>query len=39
MQEFAPFPWAEVKECLSGISSQAELVWAQEEPENAGAYL
>ncbi|EJU02343.1 dehydrogenase E1 and transketolase domain-containing protein 1 [Dacryopinax primogenitus] len=37
IEELAPFPFDAVKDVLSAYSN-AELVWAQEEPKNQGAY-
>lgn len=37
VEEFHPFPEAEIKRALSGIPS-ANVAWVQEEPQNAGAW-
>ncbi len=37
VEQYYPIPRAELTEVLAGYPSDAELVWAQEEPENQGA--
>jgi 2-oxoglutarate dehydrogenase E1 component len=37
VEQLYPFPERQLKELLDGYSS-AEVVWAQEEPENMGAW-
>jgi hypothetical protein len=38
-QEISPFPYAALTSALSVFPSAHTFTWAQEEPENAGAYL
>lgn len=38
-QEISPFPYKAVSEALAPFSKAKSVVWAQDEPENAGAYL
>jgi 2-oxoglutarate dehydrogenase complex dehydrogenase (E1) component-like enzyme len=38
LEQFYPFPAAELTRVFSRYSSSAELVWAQEEPRNMGAW-
>ena len=38
LEELAPFPTFILKELLEKYSSSAEIVWAQDEPANAGAW-
>jgi len=38
LEEFYPFPAAELTRALARYSPSAELVWAQEEPKNMGAW-
>jgi 2-oxoglutarate dehydrogenase E1 component len=38
VEELYPFPWVELKEVLSRYPGLREVVWAQEEPENMGAW-
>lgn len=38
LEQLYPFPAAEVQETLARFSPEAELVWAQEEPRNMGAW-
>ncbi|GAA5878058.1 hypothetical protein JCM8547_005608 [Rhodosporidiobolus lusitaniae] len=39
LEEISPFPYAALSSALSPFSSASSFVWAQDEPENAGAYL
>ena len=38
LEQFYPFPAAELTRVISRYSPSAELVWAQEEPRNMGAW-
>ena len=38
IEQLYPFPAAEVEDVLSGYPVEAEVVWAQEEPKNMGAW-
>jgi 2-oxoglutarate dehydrogenase complex dehydrogenase (E1) component-like enzyme len=38
LEQLAPFPSAELERVLGRYSPEAELVWAQEEPRNMGAW-
>ncbi|KAM0749510.1 2-oxoglutarate dehydrogenase, E1 component [Meredithblackwellia eburnea MCA 4105] len=38
IEEISPFPYDQVSEVVSGIGKNASFTWAQEEPENAGAF-
>jgi len=38
VEQLHPFPWAQVREVLEGYEDVKEVVWAQEEPLNAGAW-
>jgi 2-oxoglutarate dehydrogenase E1 component len=38
LEQLAPFPASGVREALDALPPEAELVWAQEEPENMGAW-
>ena len=39
VEEICPFPFQQIKETLSTYSKTAEVVWAQEEPANAGVWF
>lgn len=39
LQEISPFPHPQLRELIASHSSATSFIWAQEEPENAGAYL
>jgi multifunctional 2-oxoglutarate metabolism enzyme len=38
LEQLYPFPGTEIARVLAGYSASAELVWAQEEPRNMGAW-
>jgi len=38
LEQIYPFPAAEIQETLARFSPEAELLWAQEEPRNMGAW-
>jgi len=38
LEQLHPFPWAQLKENLDSYPNAETLVWAQEEPLNAGAW-
>lgn len=38
-QEISPFPYAALADALARFTSAKSFIWAQDEPENAGAYL
>jgi 2-oxoglutarate dehydrogenase E1 component len=38
VEQLHPFPWAQLKENLDSYPNAETLVWAQEEPLNAGAW-
>ncbi len=38
VEELYPFPWVDLKEVMARYPSLREVVWAQEEPENMGAW-
>ena len=38
IEQLHPFPWAQVKENLDSYPNAENIVWAQEEPLNAGAW-
>lgn len=38
VEQLNPFPWAQLKENLDGYPNAKTIVWAQEEPLNAGAW-
>jgi len=38
VEQLHPFPWAQLKDNLDGYPNAETLVWAQEEPLNAGAW-
>jgi probable 2-oxoglutarate dehydrogenase E1 component DHKTD1 len=37
-QEISPFPYAAVSEAIESFPSAKTYMWAQDEPENAGAF-
>ncbi|GAA5918464.1 hypothetical protein JCM6882_005142 [Rhodosporidiobolus microsporus] len=39
VEELSPFPYAALSAALSPFTSARSLFWAQDEPENAGAYM
>jgi 2-oxoglutarate dehydrogenase E1 component len=39
LESLCPFPFKEIIRELKEYSTSAEIVWAQEEPKNAGGYL
>ncbi|BGP33568.1 putative 2-oxoglutarate dehydrogenase E1 component DHKTD1, mitochondrial [Rhodotorula toruloides] len=39
IEEISPFPYKAVSDALAPFSSAKSVVWAQDEPENAGAFL
>jgi 2-oxoglutarate dehydrogenase complex dehydrogenase (E1) component-like enzyme len=39
LEELNPFPFAQLQRVLGSYSSMEQLVWAQEEPLNAGAWF
>ncbi|BGP25999.1 oxoglutarate dehydrogenase [Rhodotorula toruloides] len=39
IEEISPFPYKAVSDALAPFLSAKSIVWAQDEPENAGAYL
>lgn len=38
VEQLNPFPWAQLKENLDSYPNAKDIVWAQEEPLNAGAW-
>jgi len=38
LEQFYPFPLTSIREMLAKYSNAAELVWAQEEPQNMGGW-
>ena len=38
MEQLHPFPWAQLKENLDSYPNARDIVWAQEEPLNAGGW-
>lgn len=38
IEQLNPFPWAQLKENLDSYPNAKDIVWAQEEPLNAGAW-
>ena len=38
VEQLHPFPWAQLKEILDSYPNAKSIVWAQEEPLNAGAW-
>ncbi|KAI9714317.1 MAG: 2-oxoglutarate dehydrogenase E1 component [Bogoriella megaspora] len=38
IEQLNPFPWAQLKENLDGYPNAQNIIWAQEEPLNAGAW-
>lgn len=38
VEQLHPFPWAQLKENLDSYPNAKNIVWAQEEPLNAGAW-
>jgi len=38
VEQYHPFPWAQVRDNLDEYPNLKEIVWAQEEPLNAGAW-
>ncbi|GAA5933754.1 uncharacterized protein JCM15063_001407 [Sporobolomyces koalae] len=38
IEEISPFPYAAVEEALKPFESAQSIIWAQDEPENAGAF-
>ena len=38
IEQLNPFPWAQLRENLDGYPNAKTIVWAQEEPLNAGAW-
>lgn len=38
VEQLHPFPWAQLKENLDSYPNAKDIVWAQEEPLNAGAW-
>lgn len=38
IEQLNPFPWAQVKQNLDNYPNLKEIIWAQEEPLNAGAW-
>ncbi|GAA5957152.1 hypothetical protein JCM21900_003112 [Sporobolomyces salmonicolor] len=39
IEEISPFPYAALADALARFTSAKSFIWAQDEPENAGAYL
>src|SRR4029453_4591858 len=38
VEQLYPFPWSDLKPILESFPALEEIVWAQEEPENMGAW-
>lgn len=38
LQEISPFPYSALADALAPFTSARSFLWAQDEPENAGAY-
>jgi len=38
VEQLAPFPYDRIKEVLQNYSNASEVIWAQEEHGNAGAW-
>ena len=38
LEQLYSFPWNEMRQCWRGTARPSELVWAQEEPRNMGAW-